>query len=99
MTVVWSARQQLLRRFSLIDVISRSAFRVQVYYTGIVYVPSIPETSDTEHRMSLPWARPEAADAQIETTQPFPWLGCLDFIPDKATAIIRVSIAPGFFQG
>ena len=90
MTVVSSAKQQLFRRFSLIDVISRYAFRVQVYYTGVVYVPSIPETSETEHRMSLPWARPEA-DAQNRDNPPGKSLGCLDFIPDRATAIIHVS--------
>jgi hypothetical protein len=102
MTIVGKAREQLLRRFSLIDVIARSAYRVQVYYTRIVYVPRIPDEAVTEFRIALPWAIPgednqghiqSDPDREIltgELTEP---------IPDKATAIIRVSTAPGCLEG
>jgi hypothetical protein len=54
MTTVEDVKGQLLRRFSLIDVLAKSVFRVQVYYTGIVYVPKMPKDTAAESRTSLP---------------------------------------------
>jgi hypothetical protein len=44
-----------LRRFCLFDVITRIAYKVQVVYTGKVFVPKVPEGAVTKMVVELPW--------------------------------------------
>jgi hypothetical protein len=55
---------QLLRRFSLFDGIARIAFRAQIFYTGTVFLPHVPDGVQKEFRKKLPWKSADAAQAQ-----------------------------------
>ena len=54
LTVDPEAKEQLLRRFSMIDAI---AFRSQIYFKEIVFVSSIPNGTVVEERVPLPWEK------------------------------------------
>ena len=95
------AKQQLVRRFCLIDAIAVYAFQAQVYFKGIIFVPSIPSGAKTEERIQLPWKTiPDEKVESDETIRSWSSDTVRNLTPDINSCIIRVAVAPNcVFQG
>lgn len=94
------AKQQLLRRFCLIDTVAVYAFRCQVYFSGTVFVPYIPSGAKIEELVPLPWKKtsPEAEPEESKHS----WVSddVRGLTPDANSCVIKVALAPNCgFQG
>jgi hypothetical protein len=78
----------------MIDAIAVHSFGCQIYYKGIVFVPSIPKDAITEERVTLPWKKqPDTKGAQGKDDS---WSSddIAALVPDTYSCIIRISVAP-----
>jgi hypothetical protein len=78
----------------MIDAIAVHSFRCQIYFKGIVFVPSIPKNAITEERVPLPWKKqPDTKDAETKDDS---WSSddVRTLAPDIYSCIMRVSVAP-----
>lgn len=85
--IVSEAQTQLLRRFCLFDVIARLAYKVQVLYTGKIFVPKMPEDAKTTMVIELPWK-------QTDNTTSSDSSNIEDILTDQRFCHITVSSAP-----
>src|SRR5436190_341914 len=93
------AKQQLLRRFCLIDAIAVYAFRAQIYFKGIVFVPSIPRGSKIEERVPLPWKTTDEKTIESDDTiRSWASEDVRSLVPDINSCVIRVAVAPNYFS-
>ena len=87
--IVDDAKNQLLRRFCLIDAIARLAFKLQVIYTGKVFVPKVPEQTEAETEIRLWWKEKNEDETQSSNTSKLS-----DILEDQLFCTITVSAAP-----
>lgn len=89
-----AAKNQLMRRFCLVDAIARLAFKQQVIYTGKVFVPRVPEGTQ-EEELPLAWKRiDDPEDLDTQETQVSDSSKLSDIISDQRYCTITVSVAP-----
>jgi hypothetical protein len=88
--IVGDAQTQLLRRFCLFDVIARIAYKVQVVYTGKIFVPKVPEGAVTKMVIGLPWKQASETDNTTSSNSS----NIEDILTDQRFCHITVSSAP-----
>jgi len=78
----------------MIEAVAVYSFRCQIYFKGIVFVPSIPKNIITEERVPLPWkSQPEMKDMQGKEDESWSSADVRNLTPDIYSCIIRVSVA------
>ena len=79
----------------MIDAVAVYGFHCQIYFKGIVFVPSIPKDAITEERVLLPWKKkPETRDEGTMEDDSWSSADVRNLVPDTYSCIIRVSVAP-----
>jgi len=79
----------------MIDAIAVYGFRCQIYFKGIVFVPSIPKDAIVEERVPLPWKKePEIKDTELKEDDSWSSADVRNLTPDTYSCIIKVSVAP-----
>jgi hypothetical protein len=79
----------------MIDAVAVYGFRCQVYFKGIVFVPSIPNDAVIEERVKLPWKKqPETRDEEKTEDDSWSSIDIRNMVPDTYSCIIKVSVAP-----
>lgn len=84
------AQAQLLRRFCLVDVIGRIAYKVQLLYTGKVFVPKVPEDEATKIVVKLHWKQVSETDKNRSSDSS----NIEDILTDQRFCNITISAAP-----
>ena len=79
----------------MIDAVAVYGFHCQIYFKGIVFVPSIPKNAITEERVPLPWKKqPETKEDETKEDESWTSIDVRNLVPDTYSCIIKVSVAP-----
>jgi hypothetical protein len=90
LSAVGDAKEQLIRRFSLIDGVARLAFKAQIFFSGTIFIPAVPADVETEFRVRLPWKEHKNGDGNGAASGRVP-----NLFPEQGMCVIRLSAAPG----